>query len=128
MTKQYAYNVECDPDKTHGERFAITQISGSQLTGLGGWFTEAEARTRLHSVGLSDDQIETAIRLAKNKADSQYENYYEETVPCDSEEEENKIKARGETNGYEYIAKVRDRANPGCWRLSFGKPKPNKAA
>jgi predicted ATPase len=52
----------------------------------------------------------------------EHEEYQEETVPYDAEEEENRIKAKYEANGYEYITKVHDRANPGCWRLQFGKP------
>jgi hypothetical protein len=60
------------------------------------------------------------------KENMKHEHYQEETVPYDAEEEEARITANYEANGYEYITKVHDRANPGCWRLSFGKPKPNE--
>ena len=66
-----SYVVECVRDEKHGEKFVIVLLSKGELRWLSHRLSEEKLRdVLLDLLGSLDDQVEDAIRLAREQADS----------------------------------------------------------
>ena len=63
------YYVDCVRDEEHGETFAISSVEKGTLQELLGYLTEAKLRMELSNRRVSMEEIEIAIRQARERAD-----------------------------------------------------------